>query len=30
MEIAECAERINKKWDKKDLERIEELVNEIM
>ena len=30
IEIAECAERINKKKDKKDLERIEELVNEIM
>jgi len=30
VEIAECAERINKKKDKKDLERINELVNEIM
>ena len=30
MEIAECAERINKKLNKEDLDRIEKLVNEIM
>jgi len=30
IEIAECAERLNKKWNKNDQERIDELVNEIM
>jgi len=30
IEIAQCAERLNKKWNKNDRERIEELVNEIM
>jgi len=30
IEIAECAERLNKKWNKNDRDRIEELVNEIM
>jgi len=29
-EIAECAERINKKFNKEDLDRIEKLVNEII
>jgi len=30
IEIAELAERLNKKWNENDSERIEELVNEIM